>query len=81
MNAQRWAIRLLHWLAPLAVLLLALAIYTPVAAQDSLAATQDFPIWIGAPVQITGGLYHTCARSVEGSILCWGGNGLSLIHI
>lgn len=79
MNAQRWAIRLLGWFAPLAVLLtlllLTLVICTPVAAQDSPAATQEFPVWIGAPVQSVGGIHHTCARSVEGSILCWGGNG------
>ena len=74
MNAQRGAVCFVLWLVLLATLLLAVPLHSLAAAPDEPVAGKEPSVWIGAPVQVTGGIYHTCALSADGSILCWGMN-------
>lgn len=74
MNAYAWAVCFRSSLAWIAGLFLALFLFSTAGAQASHDAAQAASFWIGNPVHVTGGIYHMCALSADGTVLCWGTN-------
>ncbi len=74
MNAHERAVGRRSSLALIAGLLFTLLCFSTVDAQDTPDTAHAPTLWIGSPVQVTGGIYHMCALSTDGTVLCWGTN-------
>ncbi len=74
MNAHERAVGRRSSLALIASLLFTLLCFSTVDAQDAPDTAHAPTLWIGSPVQLTGGIYHMCALSADGTVLCWGAN-------
>jgi alpha-tubulin suppressor-like RCC1 family protein len=48
---------------------------------DPCSNPDDCPPIENPPIQISAGLYHTCAIRKDGSLWCWGGNGFGEIGV